>query len=77
MTVAFRQPPHQTPVAYPTASDHPADAQTRSEAGAPDFSAGAARDGQWSFQRMIVMATAISVTLWFGLGALIWKAISF
>jgi hypothetical protein len=76
MTVAFRHPPRHTPVAYPTASDHPADAQTRSEVIVPGLPAGA-RDGQWSFQRMIVMATAISVALWFGLGALIWKAISF
>jgi len=31
----------------------------------------------WSFQRMIVVASAVSVALWLGLGAVVLKALSF
>lgn len=73
MTIALRQP---LPLTDAAASDQLASGQTRPEAGVAPRSYDAAQEQKWSFQRMIAVTGVISVVLWLGLGALVWKALS-
>jgi hypothetical protein len=73
MNVALRQPRQRQVADFPAA--HPlAEAQARQAVGAMDLSSD---EQSWSFQRMIAVAGAVSVVLWLGLGALVWKALTF
>ena len=75
MTVALRRHPREGQVADRPAGHLLPDEPTRHEVSAIDLSSGVV-DEKWSFQRMVVVAGAVSVALWLGLGALVLKALT-
>lgn len=74
MTVALRQYPREGQAAdFPAASS--VDTQAPHDLGVIDLSS-EADEKTWSFQRMVVVASAVSAALWLGIGALVVKALS-